>query len=153
VRREEAEGLFASWDTSSEVATPRASETGHSPALTPSLQHSRMDTLSPGALDDSNFPSLGRQLSSKVVVAFPDHSHPKSGIATTSGTRLGRAILEVCPEGLLCFHPVSALGLEPCKGLVRMFYLNATLNVSLLDPYSGGGSPSTSRFTLNLNLM
>ena len=74
--REEAEGLFASWDSSSEAATPRASETGHSPALTPTLAQSRMGSLSPGALDDSNFPTLALQASSTKVAHSPNYLCP-----------------------------------------------------------------------------
>jgi hypothetical protein len=98
VCREEAEGLFASWDTSSEAATPRASETGQSPALTPTLHHSRLGSLSPGALDDSNFPSLGLPQSAKVCVtsatsADLGRSDGKVSPACVAGTP---AALEAC---------------------------------------------------------
>lgn len=56
-------------EASSETATPCQSENGLSPAQQPAAGRSfsgRSPVIQPGALDDSNFPSLGSSLPSKV---------------------------------------------------------------------------------------
>ena len=55
--RDEAEGLFACLDASSESVTPRASQTGQAG----SVGGRETAASSPGALDDSNFPSLCKE--------------------------------------------------------------------------------------------
>ena len=75
--REEADSLFACLETSSEAATPRASEAGPSPANTPapsSISFKRLTEPSPGgsqqvsvgSIDEANFPALAASSVSKV---------------------------------------------------------------------------------------
>ena len=90
--REEADSLFACLETSSEAATPRASEAGPSPAHTPAPSSSGLkrlmepspggsQQLSVGSVDEANFPALGASSMSKVGAQA-------SGMATTLSQEL-----------------------------------------------------------------
>lgn len=65
--RDEAEGLIACLDTSSEPSTPKGLQPGQ---LTPKSLAQEVAKPSPGALDDSNFPSLTRDAASTKVVTW-----------------------------------------------------------------------------------